>query len=90
MSPAKHHLRTMPVLVRLYICECLLGFALAIGFSMALVILNVGNLGHLIGTVRGGWLAFLLLCVFNGIVFSGVQFAWTVLRMTEDEAGRDS
>ncbi len=80
----------MPILVRLYIRECLLGFALAIGFSMALVVLNVGNLGHLVGTVEGGWLAFLLLCIFNGIVFAGVQFGLSVMRMAENDTDPDS
>lgn len=81
----------MPELIRLYIRECLLGFAIAILFSMALVILNVANLGHLVSNVEGGWLAFLLLCIFNGIVFSGVQFGMTVMRMSEDddETGSD-
>ncbi len=75
----------MPDLIRLYIRECLLGFAIAILFSMGLVILNVANLGHLVSNVEGGWLAFLLLCIFNGIVFSGVQFGMTVMRMSEDD-----
>ncbi len=82
----------MPKLVVLYIRECLLGFAIAIVFSMALVVLNVANLGHLVSTVEGGWLAFLLLCIFNGIVFAGVQFGITVMRMAdpddEDQAPR--
>lgn len=81
----------MPNLVHLYIRECLLGFALAIVFSMALVVLNVGNLGHLVAEVDGGWLAFAMLCIFNGIVFSGVQFGITVMRMSDaSEDGDDS
>lgn len=75
----------MPKLVRLYIRECLLGFALAIIFSMALVMLNIANLGHLVSHVEGGWLAFALLCMFNGIVFAGVQFGISVMRMAETE-----
>ena len=79
---------TMPKLILLYVRECLLGFALAILFSMALVIMNVANLGHLVGNVDGGWLAFVMLCVFNGIVFSGVQFGIAVMKLgaaDEDE-----
>ncbi len=79
----------MPNLVRLYIRECLLGFALAILFSMALVILNVANLGHLVSEVEGGWLAFAMLCVFNGIVFAGVQFGITVMRLGGASEGDD-
>ena len=78
----------MPRLVRLYIRECLLGFALAIVFSVALVLMNVANLRHLVSEVDGGWLAFALLCFFNGIVFAGVQFGITVMRMSDgDEDG---
>ncbi len=71
----------MPKLIRLYVRECLLGFALAILFSMALVILNIANLGHLVGNVDGGWLAFVMLGVFNGIVFAGVQFGIAVMKL---------
>lgn len=80
----------MPHHIRLYIRDCLLGFALGIVFSAALVILNVANLQHLIDSVEGGWLAFFLLCFFHGIVFAGVQFGITVMRMAgtdkEDDA----
>ncbi|AZQ66583.1 hypothetical protein EF888_05170 [Silicimonas algicola] len=75
----------MPPLVRLYVRETLLGLALGILFSMALVVLNIGNLRHLIDTVEGGWLAFLLLSFFNGIVFAGVQFGVRVMLMADPE-----
>lgn len=75
----------MPDLVRLYIRQCLMGLALGIVFSMLLVILNIANLGHLVGEVEGGWLAFGLLCAFNGIVFAGVQFGMTIIRMDKDD-----
>ena len=75
----------MPKLIRLYIRESLLGFALAIVFSMALVLFNVANLGHLVSNVEGGWLAFMLLCLFNGIVFAGVQFGIAVMRMADKD-----
>ncbi|NNL35289.1 MAG: hypothetical protein HKP35_05685 [Silicimonas sp.] len=71
----------MPDLIRLYIRQCLTGMALGIVFSVALVVLNVGNIGHLVGEVEGGWLGFALLCLFNGIVFAGVQFGLTIMRM---------
>lgn len=79
----------MPNLVRLYIRQCLTGLALGIAFSMALVILNVANLGHLVGEVDGGWMAFALLCAFNGIVFAGVQFGVAIIRIgRDDDAGK--
>jgi hypothetical protein len=52
---------------------------------MALVALNIGNLGHLVSEVEGGWLAFALLCLFNGIVFAGVQFGITIIRMAKED-----
>ena len=75
----------MPYLIILYIRECLLGFALGIIFSMALVILNVAKIGHLVDNVDGGWLAFVMLCVFNGIVFAGVQFSITLMRLARSD-----
>lgn len=71
----------MPPLIRLYLRQSLLGLALGILFAMALVATNVGNLGHLVNEVSGGWLAFALLAAFNGIVFAGVQFGVSVMRM---------
>lgn len=75
----------MPKLVRLYIRQCLSGLALGLAFSMLLVATNVANLGHLVSEVEGGWLAFALLALFNGIVFAGVQFGITIIRMGNDE-----
>ena len=75
----------MPDHIRLYIRDCLTGFALGTVFAALLVIVNVANLQHLIDNVEGGWLAFALLAFFNGIVFAGVQFSITVMRMAEDD-----
>lgn len=75
----------MPKLVRLYIRQCLAGLALGIVFSMLLVVLNIANLGHLVSEVEGGWLAFALLALFNGIVFAGVQFGISIIRMGQDD-----
>jgi hypothetical protein len=63
-----------------------MGLALGIVFSMLLVTLNIANLGHLVGKVDGGWLAFSMLCLFNGIVFAGVQFGITIIRMGKDNS----
>jgi hypothetical protein len=46
---------------------------------------NVANLGHLVTTSDMGWLAALMLFMFNGLVFAGVQFAITIMRMGEDD-----
>jgi hypothetical protein len=76
----------MPALVRLYIRNVLTGFGLSAAFVGALLWLNVANLWHLISTSPQGWIAALMLFVFNGVVFAGVQFAIVIMRM-EDRGG---
>jgi len=81
----------MPKLVSLYIRQTLIGFALSGVFVSMLLYFNVANLWHLVSHVSIGWLAVLLLFVFNGIVFSGVQFGIAVMSMArdhDDDAGR--
>ncbi|MDO5659155.1 MAG: hypothetical protein Q4G36_12640 [Paracoccus sp. (in: a-proteobacteria)] len=75
----------MPRLVRMYLFNIAIGFGLAVLFTAALLWLNVANLGHLVATARGGWLAVVLLVMFNTIVFAGVQFGIAVMRMAEPE-----
>lgn len=73
----------MPELVHLYIRNILLGCALAVIFTTALIALDVAHLRHLTLETSGGWLAIVMLVVFNSIVFAGVQFAIAVMRMAE-------
>lgn len=75
----------MPKLVSLYIRQVLIGFALAALFVAGLLWLNVANLWHLVTHSSAGPLAVLLLVMFNGIVFSGVQFGIAIMRMAEPE-----
>lgn len=75
----------MPELVRLYIRQVAYGFALSAGFVALLLGLNVANLWHLISHTQGGWIAVVMLFVFNGIVFSGVQFAIAIMRMADSD-----
>lgn len=75
----------MPKLVRLYITHVLIGFALSAAFVAALLFMNVANLWHLISTSDMGWIAVIMLFMFNGIVFSGVQFAFVIMRMGEED-----
>lgn len=77
----------MPRLVRLYIRQVVIGFALSGLFVSALLYTNVGNLWHLISTSDMGWVALVMLFMFNGIVFSGVQFAIAVMRLEERDDG---
>lgn len=78
----------MPALVRLYIRNVAIGFLLSGVFVAALLWLNVGNLWHLITVSEGGWIAAVMLFAFNGIVFSGVQFAIAIMRMAEKGGDR--
>jgi len=75
----------MPKLVRLYIRQCLIGFTLSGLFVAGLLFTNVANLWHLVSTSNMGLVACIMLFVFNGIVFSGVQFGIAVMRMAEDD-----
>lgn len=80
----------MPELVRLYIRQVIIGFVLSAGFVAMLLAFNVANLWHLVSHTQGGWIAVLMLFVFNGIVFAGVQFGISIMRMSETpgDAGR--
>jgi hypothetical protein len=75
----------LPRLVRLYIVQSAIGFAVAAVFVALLLGLNVANLWHLVTHTSAGPLAVVLLWLFNGIVFSGVQFGIAVMRMAESE-----
>ena len=74
----------MPKLIRLYIVNVLIGFALALAFVVGLVWLDVANLRHLILETDSGALAFVLLVLSNGVVFAGVQFGIAVMSLAED------
>ncbi len=73
----------MPKLVRLYITSVCIGFAIAAVFVVLLLGFDVAGIGHLILGSSIGPLAAAMLVVFNGIVFSGVQFAIAVARMAK-------
>lgn len=77
----------MPKLIRLYIVNVAIGFALALAFVSLIVWLDVGGLRHLVTGTEMGWLAFFMMVVFNGIVFAGVQFAYAVMSLAEPDDG---
>lgn len=80
----------MPALVRLYIRNVAIGFLLSAVFVAALLWFDVARLWHLISTSPQGWIAALMLFVFNGIVFAGVQFGITVMCMAGPSGGGGS
>ena len=75
----------MPKLIRLYITSALIGFALSAGFLGLLVWLNFAGLGHLVLQTALGAVGGLMLFVMNGIIFAGVQFAFAVMRLADDD-----
>ena len=75
----------LPRLVRLYLRQGLMGFGLSAVFVGLLLGFDVAHLRSLILTTQGGWIAAFLLFVFNGLVFGGVQFAISIMRMAEPE-----
>ncbi len=77
----------LPRLVRLYIRQCLIGFAISGLFVVLLLWLNVAGLRTLMLGTQGGLMALALLFLFNGLVFAGVQFAITIMHMADPEGG---
>ena len=75
----------MPRLIRLYILQILAGFGLSTVFVGILLWQNVANLYHLVTHTEAGLLAVFLLWLFNGLVFAGVQFAISVMRMQDND-----
>jgi hypothetical protein len=75
----------MPKLVRLYIVNVLIGFALAGLFVAMMLYFNIANLWHLVSHSDKGILAVFVLWLANGIVFAGVQFAIAVMGMKDDD-----
>lgn len=77
----------MPELVKLYIKNVIIGFAIAAGFVVMLLWFNVMNLWGLVSQSSDGLLAVFLLWFMNGIVFAGVQFAWVIMAMAQKDSG---
>jgi hypothetical protein len=79
----------MPDLIRLYINNVLIGFVISAFVVAGLLWFNIANLGHLVATSDVGLMAALLLWLFNGILFAGVQFAIAVMSMSDDDDDDD-
>ncbi len=75
----------MPKLISLYIRHTIIGFVIAAVFVALLLWFDVVGLRHLVTHTEGGYLAVFLLVMFNGIVFSGVQFGIAVMNLAEPE-----
>jgi hypothetical protein len=75
----------MPKLVRLYIVSVAIGFALSGLFLAVLLALDVAGLRGLILGSSSGWLAGVMIFVFSGSIFAGVQFGIAVMGMADKD-----
>ncbi|MEO0938945.1 MAG: hypothetical protein AAFY38_12400 [Pseudomonadota bacterium] len=75
----------LPRIVRLYILNAGIGFVLSAIFTAAVLYLNIANIGHLVASVSGGWLAALVFFVLNGIVFASVQTGIVIMMIGSDD-----
>ena len=76
----------MPKVFRLYLVSAVIGFAVAAVFVGLVIAFNVANLRHLIFTSDIGLMATVAFWILNGIVFSGVQFGFSVMQMAGSPA----
>lgn len=75
----------MPKLVRLYIVNVAIGFALSAVFLAVLLALDVVGLRGLILGSSSGWLAGVMIFLFSGSIFAGVQFGIAVMGMADKD-----
>lgn len=78
----------MSKVFRLYLLSALNGFGISLGFVALILFFNIGNLRHLVSTSDIGVMATVAFWVLNGIVFSGVQFAWALNQMVKSDNAR--
>ena len=79
----------MPPLIRHYVIQTAIGFALAAVFVVMLLAFDIVGLRRLILGSDIGLLALFLLWFFNGIVFAGVQFGISIMLMGDDDDDDD-
>ena len=64
------------------------GVGVSLAFVALILVFNVANLRHLVGNSDIGVMATVAFWVLNGIVFSGVQFAWALAQMVRADNAR--
>lgn len=79
----------MPDLIRLYIRQVVIGFAISAVVVAGILWFDIAGLGRLIFNSDVGVMAAFLLWVFNGILFAGVQFAVAIMGMADDDDDDD-
>jgi hypothetical protein len=78
----------MPRVFRLYLLSAVNGFGISLAFVVLILLFNVANLRHLVLGSDIGVLATVAFWILNGIVFSGVQFAWALSQMVRADNAR--
>ena len=71
--------------MRLYILNCMIGFALSAVFTVGVLWLDIAGIGHLVQLVSVGYLAAIVFFMLNGIVFAGVQTDIAIMMMDYDD-----
>lgn len=79
----------MPRLIRLYITQCLIGFAIAALFVAGFLWFDVARLGYLASHTDAGPFAVLVLWLHLGLVFAGVQFGISIMRLAAKDRSDD-
>ncbi|TVS05439.1 MAG: hypothetical protein EA407_02320 [Rhodobacteraceae bacterium] len=79
----------MPKLIKVYIQQVAIGFALSAVFTVILIWFDVAGLQRLLLNSPDGWLGTFLIFFFNGLVFAGVQFAIRIMRMGHEDDDDD-
>lgn len=81
--------RKPPDLIRLYVRSVSIGFVAAAGFVGLLMYFDVAGLWRLISHSDIGWIALIMMWIFNGIVFAGVQFGLAIMSMADGDDDDD-
>lgn len=78
-----------PDLIKLYIQSCAIGFVASAAFVGLLLAFDVAGLWRLVSGSTAGIIAVLMMWVFNGIVFAGVQFGIKIMSMADKDDDDD-
>ena len=74
-----------PKLIKLYIKSCAIGFVLSAIFVAVMLGFDVMGLGGLVVRSDVGFVAVLMMWILNGVVFAGVQFAYVIMSIADDD-----
>jgi uncharacterized membrane protein YedE/YeeE len=76
----------MPKLIALYIRSVAIGFGLSAVFLGLMLWFDVASLRHLIFGSDMGLVAAIMVFMFQGIIFAGVQFGIAVMQLADPDA----